>query len=98
MILEKEMNNGVLTVYLEGELNTSTVSQVEKDMAADIAVARQLILNMKSLRHLSSAGLRLIIKLNKVMKNKDGMIVTNVNESIMEVFKVTGFVDFLRIE
>ncbi len=98
MDLKKEIADGVETVYLEGKLDTGTAPQAEKELDGDVADARRLVLDMSSLKYLSSAGLRLLLKLHKIMKEKDGMIVTNVNDSIMEVFDLTGFTDILTIE
>ena len=53
---------------------------------------------MKDLAYLSSAGLRVILAAQKQMNKQGGMVVRNVNETIMEVFEVTGFTDILTIE
>ncbi len=98
MNMERVLENGVLTVSLKGKLDTGTAPQTEKDLAADVAQARQLVLDMKELRYLSSAGLRMILKLHKTMQAKEGMTVRNVNEDIMEIFDMTGFTSILRIE
>ena len=98
MNMEKTTENGVLTVYLKGKLDTSTAPQTEKDLEADVEAARQLVLDMKDLKYLSSAGLRLILKLHKKMGEKDGMTVRNVNDGIMEIFDMTGFTSILLIE
>ena len=98
MDMKKETENGVLTVYLEGKLDTGTAPQAEKDLEADVAQARQLVLDFKALKYLSSAGLRLILKLHKTMSEKDGMSVRNVNEGVMEIFDMTGFTSILEIE
>lgn len=98
MNLEKAMTDGVLTVNLEGKLDTGTAPQAEKELEADVLSAQKVVLDMKSLKYLSSAGLRLILKIYKNMKGKDGLIVKNVNENIMEIFELTGFMDILQIE
>ena len=98
MEIKKEWTNGVLTVYPEGKLDTGTAPQAEKELEEDVAAARQLVLDLKGLSYVSSAGLRLILKLQKRMNEKEGMTVRNVNESIMEILEVTGFVDILTIE
>lgn len=98
MNFEMQNENGVLTVYLKGKLDTITAPQVEKDMAEDVAAARQLVLDMKDLKYMSSAGLRMILRLHKTMMDKDGLIVRNVNESIMEIFDMTGFTSILHID
>ena len=98
MDMRKETENGVLTVYLEGKLDPGTAPQAEKDLEADVAQARQLVLDFKSLKYLSSAGLRLILRLHKKMSEKEGLTIRNVNEGIMEIFDMTGFTSILQIE
>ena len=97
MNMNKEMQDGVLTVYLEGKLDTVTTPQAEKELEEDVDAASQLVLDMKTLKYLSSAGLRMILKLHKKMNEKDGMTIKNVNESIMEIFDMTGLTSILKI-
>ncbi len=98
MNITKKLENGVLTVEMEGRLDTGTAPQAEKELEADVAAAEQLVIDMSALQYVSSAGLRLILKLHKTMKEKGGMVVKNVNESIMEIFDMTGFTSILAIE
>ena len=56
MNMKKEIENGVLTVYLEGKLDTGTAPQAEKDLEEDVNAARQIILDFKELKYLSSSG------------------------------------------
>ena len=53
---------------------------------------------MGKLDYLSSAGLRILLGAQKQMNKQGSMKVTNVNETIMEIFEVTGFADILTIE
>ncbi len=58
----------------------------------------ELTIDMSSLDYLSSAGLRILLGAQKTMNKQGSMKVTHVNETIMEIFEVTGFVDILTIE
>ncbi len=62
------------------------------------ATCTELIFDMSDLAYISSAGLRVILKAQKYMNTKGKMKLTGVNESVMEVFEVTGFLDILTIE
>ena len=59
---------------------------------------KDLVLDFAELEYVSSAGLRVILKTQKAMNTKGSMKIVNVNEMIMEVFEITGFVDILTIE
>lgn len=86
-----------VTLILEGRLDTSTAPQLEKEIQGldDVTCLR---LDFEKLDYLSSAGLRVILIAQKKMNRCGEMIISHVNETIMEVFEVTGFVDILTIE
>lgn len=83
---------------LEGRLDTVTSPELEEEVKALGASVKTLILDFSTLDYVSSAGLRVILAFQKVMNKQGSMKITNVNESIMEVFEVTGFSDILTIE
>ncbi|MCR5208569.1 MAG: STAS domain-containing protein [Eubacterium sp.] len=96
--ITKELNDSVLTVYLDGKMDTNTTPQVAEQIEADVEAADALILDMKDLKYISSAGLRLLLSLHKKMADKSGMKLKNVNETNMEILDFTGFADILDIE
>ena len=57
-----------------------------------------LIIDMAALEYISSAGLRVLLSAQKTMNKQGEMKVVHVNETIMEIFEVTGFSDILTIE
>ena len=57
-----------------------------------------LILDFAKLEYISSAGLRVLLSAQKVMNTQGSMKVKNVNETILEIFEVTGFSDILTVE
>ena len=91
----KEDNQVTLT--LEGRLDTSTASQLEQEIQA-LENVSCLTMDFEKLDYLSSAGLRVILMAQKKMNQCGEMILIHVNETIMEVFEVTGFIDILTIE
>lgn len=87
-----------LTVAIEGRLDTTTAPELEKTLGDAVNGITELTLDMTNLEYVSSAGLRVILKVQKVMYNQGKMKLTGVNESVMEVFEITGFTDILTIE
>ena len=55
-------------------------------------------MDFEGLEYVSSAGLRVILKAQKLMNKQGSMKIVNVNDTIMEVFDITGFADVLTIE
>ncbi len=94
----KTLENGILTVLLDGKLDTSTTPQVQSEIEADVESADSLVIDMKDLKYISSAGLRLLLSLHKKMMAKGGMTIINVNDTNMEILEFTGFADILNIE
>ena len=94
----KTFENGTLTVLLDGKLDTNTTPQVQSEIEADIQNAEALVIDMKDLKYISSAGLRLLLSFHKKMMAKGGMTIKNVNETNMEILDFTGFTDILNIE
>jgi anti-sigma B factor antagonist len=87
-----------LTVAIEGRLDTTTAPELEKALGTLLEGVTDLVLDMTNLEYVSSAGLRVILKAQKVMFRSGKMKLIGVNESIMEVFEITGFSDILEIE
>ena len=87
-----------LTVAPEGRLDTSTALEFEKTLAELLNGVSELILDMKKVTYVSSAGLRVLLKLQKIMFNQGKMKLIGVNDTVMEVLEITGFANILRIE
>ncbi len=98
MNINKTVNGEKLTLNLEGRLDTTTAPHLESELKTSLDGIIALDLDFTNLEYLSSAGLRVILAAQKVMNKQGSMIVRNVNDTIMEVFEVTGFVDILTIE
>ena len=98
MIIEKNHNGTALTISIAGRLDTTTAPQLESEFKQSITGVEKLVLDFASLEYLSSAGLRVLLAAQKVMNKQGEMIIKNVNETINEIFEVTGFIDILTIE
>lgn len=99
MKINKTTEEGKLTLALEGRLDTITAGELEAVLKDTIEGVSELILDFTSLDYVSSAGLRIILGTQKQINSKKGkMIIKNVNETVMEVFQITGFIDILTIE
>ena len=91
-------NENELTVELTGRLDTSTAPQLEEKLGTEISGCTNLIFDLTKLEYISSAGLRVLLSAQKTMNKLGTMTVRNANESIREIFEVTGFIDILNIE
>lgn len=96
--INKTVENAKANVALEGRLDTVTAPDLEKELKEILSDLKELTLDFGKLDYISSAGLRVLLSAQKVMTKQGEMKITNVNETIMEIFEVTGFSDILTIE
>ena len=98
MTIEKIVNGAAVTLKIIGRLDTATAPALEKEIDASVPGMQELVLDCGELEYVSSAGLRVILKAQKQMNVQGSMKLIGVNETIMEVFDITGFADILTIE
>mgnify|MGYP002623284404 CR=1 FL=1 len=96
MTIEKKMDGKTMTMCVSGRLDTLTAPDLEKEIHA-IEGADALVMDFANLDYISSAGLRLLLSTHKAYAKKGGMTVKNVNETVLDIFEVTGFKDILNI-
>ena len=97
MTITKTAENGTLRIALEGRLDTNTAPQLEAELKTSLSGITELELDFSGLEYISSAGLRVLLAAQKAMSKQGKMTIRHVNETIMEVFEITGFVDILSI-
>ncbi len=98
MTITTEQKGATLTMHIEGRLDTITSPEFEKEVDAIPAEINDLILDMKEVVYVSSAGLRVLLAAQKKMNEKGTMKLTGVCEPVMEILEMTGFADILVIE
>jgi len=98
MTIEKKLNNEELTITLGGRLDTVTAPSLDEELKASLEGIKKLVLDFGALEYISSAGLRVLLMAQKTMNKQGSMVIRNVNETIAEVFEITGFADMLTIE
>ena len=96
--IDKNKNGSTLTVALAGRLDTTTAPQLEGELKAAMEGITALTLDMAELEYISSAGLRVLLSAQKTMNRQGEMTLIHVNETIQEIFEVTGFSDILTIK
>ncbi len=95
--IQKTIENETANVALEGRLDTVTSPYLDKTFKDILPGLKSLVFDFEKLDYISSAGLRVLLSAQKAMNAQGGMQVKNVNETVMEIFEVTGFSDILTI-
>lgn len=98
MNIQVTNENETLLISLEGRLDTTTAPDLQETLDKTIADHKKLILDFEKLSYISSAGLRVLLAAQKIMNRQGEMKILHVNETIAEIFEVTGFSDILTIE
>ena len=96
--IKKDAKGSNLAIALEGRLDTTTAPQFESELKESLGGVEDLVIDMKDLAYISSAGLRVLLSAQKVMNKQGSMVVRNASEEVKEIFDVTGFADILTIE
>ena len=97
MDIIKNANGKNLDISLVGRLDTITAPDLDKELKDSLPGVETLAFDFSKLEYISSAGLRVLLSAQKVMNKQGSMTLTNVNDSILEVFEMTGFSDILTI-
>ncbi|MBR0230875.1 MAG: STAS domain-containing protein [Clostridia bacterium] len=96
--INKTVENGKAVIRPEGRLDTVTAPELESVIKETLPGLKELTLDFEGLDYISSAGLRVLLSAQKAMNAQGEMKLCNVNETVMEIFVVTGFSDILTIE
>ena len=95
MNLKRTNENGVMTVTVSGRIDTSTAPEFEQGVKPYLDGVTELILDFAEVNYVSSAGLRALLSMHKIMMKQGSMKLINVNEEVCDVFEVTGFDEIL---
>lgn len=98
MTIEKTKEGQKLNIAVLGRLDTTTAPELEAELKSSIGDAEELVFDFSKLEYISSAGLRVLLAAQKLMNKQGKMLIRNANESVMEIFEITGFTNILTIE
>ena len=97
MEIIKTQDNQKLTLALRGRLDTNTSPKLEAELKRSLSGITELEFDFSEVEYVSSAGLRVLLAAQKVMKRQGTMVLRDVSDAGREVFEITGFVDILTI-
>lgn len=98
MIVTKTKAGNTLTVALDGRMDAVSAPKLEEELKAELGTITDLTIDLEKLVYTSSAGLRVLLSMQKTMNSKGSMVIRNVRPEIMEIFDMVGFTDLLNIE
>ena len=99
MNITKNYNEKELTLSIEGRIDTITSQDLDKEINEEFSNFNSLIMDFTDLEYISSAGLRVLIATQKKLKAEDiPFVIKNVNDTVGEIFRMSGFDKILKIE
>ncbi len=98
MQIQKKSDGDKLLLEISGRVDTTTAPELESCINESTKGVKELVLDLKDMAYISSAGLRVMLKAHKLMSAQGSLIIKNVQSDVMEVFEMTGFSDILRFE
>ncbi len=98
MTIDIKKNDQETIIEIVGRLDTVTAPALDKTINEDLGDTKNLVLDVKGMEYISSAGLRVLLSAQKKMQKIGSMKLVGVCEVVMEVFEMTGFADILVIE
>ena len=98
MKIAKEKDDSILTIALEGRLDTNTSPELTRVLEDNLTGVAVLVMDMGQLDYISSAGLRVLLAAQKEMAKQGKMVLKNVSPNVLEVLEITGFSGILTLE
>ena len=99
MNIDVSKNGTSLLMTVSGRIDPTTASEFEKAVMENLDGVQDFVLDLKDVPYTSSAGLRtLLLAQKKMMKQQGSMTLKNVQSSVLEVLKVTGYIKFLNVQ
>ena len=96
IITNKEKHDMIIS--LEGKLTSIDAPKLQNVIENELLATTHLVFDLKKLEHISSAGLRVLLSAQKIMNKKGSMVICNANDSIMQIFEMTGFSKLFNIK
>lgn len=99
MTITKKESDDKIIILLEGRLDKLSSPILEEEMKKEIKKKKDITIDFKNLEYISSAGLRILIASEKELKAiGKNMEIINVNDDVMSILNVTGFIYILNIK
>ena len=99
MTINEKMDGKVMTVILDGRLDTLSSPDLETYLEKYYPIIEKLIFDMEKVEFVSSAGLRVILRAQHMIKgDRNTVVIRGANKIVKAVFEVTGFTNFFTFE
>ena len=98
MKVTSSKNGSTCTLTVEGKIDTITAPELEEAVKSNLPICEKMIFDFTNVEYITSAGLRVLVYAQRELMKKSGVEITGVNDSIKNVFTVTGMYKVLKIK
>ena len=98
MKVTSSKNGSTCTLTVEGKIDMITAPELEEAVKSNLPKCEKMIFDFTNANYITSAGLRVLVYAQRELMKKGGVTVTGVNDSIKNVFTVTGMYKVLKIK
>ena len=98
MNVNKMIEGNKLTLAVDGRLDTNSSPALLKEFTDDSEGVNELVVDLAKVDYISSAGLRVLLSMRKIMNDQGKMTIVNATRDMRDVFEMTGFTAILNIE
>lgn len=97
--IHQQRSAGLVTVQINGRVDSMTAQEVQQYLDNLTATGeRKIVIDFTQISYISSAGLRILLLFQKQLKKVDGeIILCNLSAGIVDVFRMSGFINVFRI-
>ena len=89
--MRSEISEGILTIFLQGDIDAQNAADIQQEMEEILKSRGEavLVLDARDLKYISSAGLRVMLVIQKESSNKISII--NLSPEVLDIFQMAGF-------
>ena len=99
MEITKTLSDGCASVTVEGRLDANSSKVLNDKLSPLVGRCDSIVLDVRHIEYISSAGLRVLLGICNDMKRKGGCFkLTNINETVLDILNITGFRELLECD
>ena len=98
MKVTSSKNGSTCTLTVEGKIDMITAPELEEAVKSNLPKCEKMIFDFTNANYITSAGLRVLVYAQRELMKKGGVEITGLNDSIKNVFTVTGMYKVLKIK
>lgn len=100
MSIEEKIDNGVMSIFVSGEIKNEVAHEFEDEVMAAFSVSNNIVINLSKATYIASLALRALLSLQQMIDEmpESKMVICGLSSQVKQTFVESGFYDILYIE